>query len=360
MQEHIRHKSHIFFQDIGGTGFQEGEFTFHLTAAVGRSVENGIPISLIGDIAVDLLCHVTGRDPGTHFFKGHIQGIQPHLQEFPCFIRAFAQNNGTADTGGIAFHFGSDTEVDDLSALDFPQRRTADSLVGIGTGTAPDGVPGGFCPVGKHGGSGDPAQFRFGHPRFDIFQNGFEAEFRDFGGFPETFQFQRRFLHIHRPEQFIGIGDFVNTAQSLGNVHHNGIGEHVETGDPQSLDSEFRENVLPGGVFASGIVGLGGFPEIHGLDHPGKPCGGRGKSQRLRTDDENGFSGTGDQYSGRFKTGPVIGKVTDSRRFGFGRENQKRIQIGFGKHFLCADRSVSEFFGCQNPFDHDRISFLLL
>ena len=49
VQEHIRHKSHIFFQDISGAGFQEGEFTFHLPAAVGRSVEDGIPVALIGD-----------------------------------------------------------------------------------------------------------------------------------------------------------------------------------------------------------------------------------------------------------------------------------------------------------------------
>ena len=207
--------------------------------------------------------------------------------------------------------------MDDLTCADFAQRGTADRLIGVRSGTAPDGITGSFRAVGKHCRRGDSAQFDFGHTRFDIFENGFETDFRNFCGFAQTLKFQRRFLHKHRAQNGIGIDDIFSSAERIGNVAHNGVGEHVEPGDTEPSDGKAFHDRLPVRMGGTGVVRLGGFTEIHRLDDCGKFGTRRSISQCLRSDDQRRLTVAGDKHARRFKTGPVIGKITHSGRFGF-------------------------------------------
>ena len=267
-----------------------------------------------------------------------------------------SENDRASETGAVSLDLRSDAEMDDLAALHLAQSRTADRLIRIRTRTAPYGITGRLRAVRQHRGGRNAAEFRLGHAGLDIFQNRLESELGNLCRPAQALQFQRALFHEHRTQNRIRIDDIRHTAESVRDIHHDRIREHVPAGNAQLFNSELTENRLPVGMPGAGIVRLRGLAEVHGLDYAPDLCSRGRIGQALRTDDQCGAPFPRNQHAGSFKTRPVIRKITDSRRFRLRGKHQHSVKIRLHDFRLRSCDSFRKLLFRQNSSFH---SFLL-
>ena len=268
-----------------------------------------------------------------------------------------SQHHGTADAGAVALHLGSDGKVHDLAALNLPHGGAADGLIGIGAGTAPDGIAGAFGSRGGHGGGGDAAELGFGHAGFDVLEDGLEARFGSSCRGPQAGHFGGAFFHEDGPDQCVRGDHVLDPAHGPGEFRHHDVGEKIPGAETDFLKFVLGNYVVPLGQGRAGVLRLRGFPEVHQLDDFSDPGAAGSEGERLRADDEGGGSFGGDQHRRRLETGPVVGKIPHRRRFRFGGKNENGVEAVFAHDLLRGVHPAVEFLRCQNRVCHKVTSF---
>ena len=286
---------------------------------------------------------VPGFDSGTHDIERHIGGIKSDLEEFADLIGAMAEHHGPPDAGAVAFDLGADGEVDDFAAPDLAHGGTADRLVGIRAGAAPDRITCAFGSGSGHGGGRDTAEFGFGHTRLDVFEDRLETGFGRLGGGFQTFHFHGALLHEDRADHIVRGHHVGDTANGCGQFGHHRIRKKIPAAETDLLQTVLRHDVRPFRQGRTRIVRLGGFTEVHQLDDLGDFGTAGRESQGFWTDQQGGFTLGGDQNGRGFEARPVVGKVADRSRFRFGRKDHDRIETVLADGFLGGLHPAGEF-----------------